>query len=83
MPDNRPAVPVAEQLHQALAAAFPDGQVRVEGDGRHFTVQVVSAAFAGQGPVQRQRAVYRAIRHLMQGDDAPVHAIDRMDLRPA
>ncbi len=83
MSDNLPATSVAEQLHQALAAAFPDGQVHVEGDGRHFSVRVVSAAFAGQGPVQRQRAVYRAIGHLMRGDDAPVHAIDHMDLRPA
>ena len=41
-------------------------------------IHVVSELFAGKRIVQKQRLVYSAITHLMAGDNAPVHAIDRM-----
>lgn len=42
-------------------------------DGRgHFTVRVVSPAFAGMAPLARHRAVYAALGDLMQTD---IHAL--------
>ncbi len=42
-------------------------------DGRgHFRVTVVSAAFRGQAPLARHRAVYAALGELMQTD---IHAL--------
>jgi stress-induced morphogen len=39
---------------------------------------VVSAAFSGLNTLKKQRLVFGAIKELMAGDNAPVHAIDRM-----
>lgn len=42
-------------------------------DGRgHFSVKVVSAAFAGKAPLARHRLVYGAVGELMQSD---IHAL--------
>lgn len=42
-------------------------------DGRgHFRVRIVSAAFRGQPPLARHRAVYAALGDLMQTD---IHAL--------
>jgi len=42
-------------------------------DGRgHFTVRVVSTAFAGKPPLARHRAVYAALGEMMQTD---IHAL--------
>ncbi|HEX7964992.1 MAG TPA: BolA family protein [Gammaproteobacteria bacterium] len=49
-------------------------------DGRgHFTVRVVSSAFAGHTRVQRHRMVYAAVGELMQSD---VHALSISALTP-
>lgn len=54
-------------------------------DGRaggesHFNVTVVSAAFEGQGRVQRQRVVNDLLREELAG---PVHALSIRALTPA
>jgi BolA protein len=42
-------------------------------DGRgHFTVRIVSPAFAGKAPLARHRAVYAALGEMMQTD---IHAL--------
>ncbi|HEY5805417.1 MAG TPA: BolA family protein [Lysobacter sp.] len=42
-------------------------------DGRgHFSVDIVSQAFAGLGPIARHRAVYAAVGTLM---DTDIHAL--------
>ena len=42
-------------------------------DGRgHYSVRVVSAAFRGQAPLARHRAVYAALGEMMQTD---IHAL--------
>lgn len=42
-------------------------------DGRgHFTVEIVSAAFAGRSAIARHRQVYAALGELMQTD---IHAL--------
>nr|WP_245156515.1 BolA family protein [Lysobacter solisilvae] len=78
--EQRPAA-----IRAALEAALAPVQLEVrddshrhaghEGarDGRgHFHVDIVSAAFAGQGSVARHRAVYAALGSLMTTD---IHAL--------
>ena len=48
-----------------------------EGGESHFNLRMVSAAFAGQGRVQRQRAVNKVLAEELAG---PVHAL-AMDLK--
>ena len=50
------------------------------GGAGHFEVKVTSAEFTGQSRVAQQRRVYAAISHLMKGETAPVHAIDKMEI---
>jgi acid stress-induced BolA-like protein IbaG/YrbA len=69
----------SEEIRRAIAGALPDAQIEVEAAGPgHFALRVVSGAFAGQSRLRQQQLVYGAIAHLMQGDSAPVHAIDRL-----
>lgn len=49
-------------------------------DGRgHFSVRIVSAAFAGKPPLARHRAVYAALGELMATD---IHALQVKALTP-
>ena len=74
-----------EKIRAALLTAFPDATVSVQDDshlhaghagaatGRgHFSVRIVSTAFAGLPPIARHRAVYAAVDTLMQTD---IHAL--------
>jgi len=71
-----------DELHRAVRTALPDAVVEVEaGSPGHFSLSVVSAAFAGLPRVRQQQKVYAAIAHLMAGDAAPVHAIDQLVTR--
>jgi acid stress-induced BolA-like protein IbaG/YrbA len=71
----------AEKLiRDAIAEAMPGAEVEVKSGGAgHFEVRVVSTEFEGKTRVAKQRLVYSAIAHLMKGDTAPVHAIDKME----
>ena len=66
-----------EAIEQAIAGA--EVEVAAAGAG-HFEVRVKAAEFAGQSRVAQQRTVYAAISHLMKGETAPVHAIDKMEI---
>ena len=75
---------IARQLENAIREALPGAEVEVQaGSPGHFEVAVTAAALAGLSRVRQQQAVYAAIAHLMAGDAAPVHAIDRMSIRTA
>lgn len=66
-------------LEQAIAKALPEARIEVQDRGPgHFEIRVVAAAFEGLPRVRQQQLVYGAIAHLMKGDAAPVHAIDRL-----
>ena len=69
------------EIKEAIVEAIPDAEVTVEGGGGHFTIDVVSKAFEGKNIVQKQRMVYKAIWELMKGDNAPLHAVDKMTCR--
>ena len=73
---------VADELQKAIALHIEGSEVAVQPQGAgHFVVRVVSPAFEGKNPVQRQQLVYAAIAPFMSGDTAPVHAIDKMETR--
>lgn len=68
-----------EALRRAIAAALPEARIEVAAASPgHYAIHVVSSAFSGKSRVAQQQLVYAAIAHLMQGDAAPVHAIDRL-----
>ena len=51
--------------HKGHAGARPEGET-------HFTVEIVSAAFAGMSRVERQRRIYAVLAEELAG---PVHAL--------
>ena len=72
---------VVDALRTAIESKIADSKADVSGGGGHFTIEVVSPAFAGLGMLESQRLVYAAIAHLMKGDLAPVHAVDKLKTR--
>lgn len=72
---------ITERLKQAILKALPDAAVTVTGAGGHFSIEVVDRVFEGKSMLQSQRLVYSAIKDLMAGDQAPVHAIDSLKTR--
>jgi stress-induced morphogen len=71
-----------DEIRARIRAALPDAEVRVTdttGGGDHFAATVVSAAFAGKGPVDRHRLVYAALGDAMRG---PIHALALDTLSP-
>ncbi|HMM86797.1 BolA family protein [Azohydromonas sp.] len=74
----------AQQIHDALQRRFEPLRLEVVDDshrhaghagareGRHFTVRLTAAAFAGHARVARHRLVYDALRDLMP---AGIHAL--------
>jgi acid stress-induced BolA-like protein IbaG/YrbA len=68
-------------IRTSITQVIPDANVSVEGGGGHYTIAVVSPVFDGKNMVESQRLVYGAIAHLMKGDRAPVHAVDKLTTR--
>ncbi len=77
---NSPAALIEQRLRTALApesleiiddSAAHAGHAGAR-DGGHFTVGVVSAAFAGKTLIQRHRLIYAALADLMRRD---IHAL--------
>ncbi len=83
----------ADRLQQALAAAFPPARVVVQDDSHrhaghagarpegetHYSVVVVSAAFAGMNRVARSRAAHAVLEAEFQGG---LHALSLKLLTP-
>jgi len=69
---------VLDALRASIVEKLPDAEVEANGGGGHFTLRVVSSAFAGKSMVECHRLVLSSIAHLMKGDRAPVHAIDSL-----
>ncbi len=70
-----------DAIRSAIAKAIEGAEIDVRGDGRHFQLTVVSTAFAGKNTLERHRLVLGALKELMAGDDAPVHAVDSLVTR--
>lgn len=74
-----PADEVLVKIREAIASAIPDGEIDVAGAAGHFEIRVTSKVFEGKNTLSKQRLVYSAIAHLMKGDEAPVHAVDKLE----
>jgi acid stress-induced BolA-like protein IbaG/YrbA len=73
---------VSVAIRDAIGAALPGSDVHVAvGSPGHFTISVVAEEFRGKSRVASQRLVYKAIAPLMQGDRAPVHAVDQLETK--
>ena len=70
---------ITDRMHAAIEKAIPNAQIEIDRNGSHFSVRVVAGDFAGKTLVQKQRMVYSAIKPFMAGNDAPVHAIDKLE----
>lgn len=71
---------VADAIKSSVEQAIPGSEVEVTiGGGAHYSIRAVSAAFEGKGLLDKQRMVYSAIAHLLDGNPAPVHAIDKVE----
>jgi acid stress-induced BolA-like protein IbaG/YrbA len=70
---------VVDEVRAAIVKALPGAEVEVAGGGGgHFSLRVVSGAFAGLGTLERHRLVLGAIKHLINGANPPVHAVDSL-----
>lgn len=71
----------ADELQSLIAAGLPCEHVQVDGDGRHWSAVIVSAAFQGKRPIQRHQLVYATLGARMHTDE--VHALSMRTLTPA
>jgi acid stress-induced BolA-like protein IbaG/YrbA len=70
------------EIQNAIAQSLPGAAVRVSaGSPGHFIISVVAEEFRGKTRLGCQRLVYKAIASLMQGDRAPVHAVDQLETK--
>lgn len=47
----------AQEIVKRIQAAFPDAEVQTDGADCNFSVTIISSAFEGKNPLQRQRPV--------------------------
>ena len=83
LPVSAPAASgVSGEIRDAIAQDLPGAEVRVSaGSPGHFVISVVAEEFRGKTRLACQRLVYKAIARLMQGDRAPVHAVDQLETK--
>ncbi len=69
---------ITDAIRTAIEAKIEGCTVEVIGGGGHYEITATAAVFGGKGTLERQRLIYSAITHLMAGDLAPVHAVDKI-----
>ncbi len=77
-----PGPMTAAQITAAVRAALPDAEVALEdltGTSDHWKARIVSAGFAGLGPLARHRLVNQALAEPLRG---PIHALTMELLTP-
>ncbi len=79
---SQPGEQTEKALQESIEQALSGAKVEVTSSGAgHFEIRVCSDLFEGKSRVAQQQLVYGAIAHLMTGETAPVHAIDKMETR--
>jgi len=69
---------IDDAISSSIKAKLPDATVEVSGGGGHYRISVVSTAFAGKNTLESHRLVLGAIKHLINCDRPPVHAVDSL-----
>ena len=69
-----------EAVAKLIRSGLPDAQVQVTGDGSHFEALVVSTAFLGKSPLERQRLVMATVRPQLESGE--LHALSIKALIP-
>lgn len=69
---------IPDAITAGIKERLPDAKVEVSGGGGHFSIVVVSTAFAGKSMLESQRLVLSSIKHLINGAAPPVHAVDSL-----
>ena len=70
--------PLEIQVSKSIESAIPQSKAEVNSNGNHIEITVISSEFDGKSLLEKQRMVYSAIEPFMSGNDAPVHAVDRL-----
>ena len=68
----------ASEIEKLIVEAFPGAKVEIRdlaGDGNHYAATVVAEAFRGKNRVQQQRMVNQALKPILDGQNAPLHAL--------
>lgn len=73
---------ITTEIKQRIETGIPGTQAEViEGGNGHYTLTVISETFEGLTQLKQHQLVYSTFADLMSGANAPIHAIDKMDLR--
>ncbi|MEM9695262.1 MAG: BolA family protein [Myxococcota bacterium] len=68
---------MSEAIKERIVTAIEGATVTVTAaGGGHYALEVTAGVFDGKSTLQRHRLVLGALKELMAGDAAPVHAID-------
>ena len=66
----------AHEIETLLRESFPNAEIQVGGsDGVHMSAMVVDESFRGKNRVQQQRMVNAALKEILEGQNAPLHAL--------
>lgn len=68
----------AHEIERLIRDAFPKAEVEIQdtvGDRNHYAARVVAPEFRGKTRVQQQRMVNKALAPLLDGQNAPLHAL--------
>ncbi|MGQ9426169.1 BolA family protein [Gilvimarinus sp. F26214L] len=71
----------AGEIQALLKTHIPDSESRVQVDGSHVSVAVVSARFEGLNTVKKQQLVYGALNEAIA--DGRIHAVHMKTFTPA
>jgi len=69
---------IEDAITTAIKERMPDAAIEVSGGGGHWRIGVVSTEFAGKSMLEQQRLVLGAIKHLINGANPPIHAVDSL-----
>lgn len=70
-----------QEIKALIEAAIENSSVEVSVEGSHVNLKVVSPAFEGMRPVQKQQLVYKALAD--QIASGVIHAVNMQTLTPA
>jgi len=66
------------EIEKLIHEALPGATVEIRdlaGDGNHYAATVIAEEFRGLNRVQQQRMVNKALKPLIDGSNAPLHAL--------